>query len=117
MKYRFFSSGVILLLSLQDIRLVLLHSSYAAPLKLAIVNDVVGCGSQHGLDVIVAIAHDKSPSVAALAGGPHLLDLQALHHRDGKELRRLVGIVKDGTAAGSVESGIEEEQKWTSQLT
>jgi len=61
------SSGIILLLPLQDIRLVLLHSSYAAPLQLAVVNDVIGCGSKHGLDVVIAIAHDKSPSVAALA--------------------------------------------------
>lgn len=59
------------------------------------MHNVVGLRRQHGLDVVLTVAHYETISVATLGGRRHLLDLQALHRRDGELFGRLVGIIED----------------------
>ena len=87
-----------LLLALQVVRSVLLDAAEAASHELVLVDDMVGLGSKHRLDVVVAVAHDQAIAVTALGRGRHLLDLQALHDGDWEHLLGLVGVVEDDTA-------------------
>lgn len=59
------------------------------------MNDVVGLGGEHGLHIVLAIAHDEAVSVSSLSRWRHLLHLQALHHGHGEELGGLVGVIED----------------------
>lgn len=55
-----------ILLALQVVGCILLDSCKAATNQLVIVNDVVGLGGKHSLNVVLAIAHDKSEAVSSL---------------------------------------------------
>lgn len=57
---------------------------------------MVRLGGEHGLDIMLAVTHDKSISVSSLGRRSHLLNLEALHDGDWEELGGLVGVSKDG---------------------
>lgn len=83
------------LLSLQVVGCVLLDSGNATTNQLVIVNDMVGLGGKHSLDVVLTITHDKSESISSLGRRGHLLDLETLQDWYGEELAGFVGIVED----------------------
>ena len=58
---------------------------------------MVCLSSKHRLDIMLAIAHDKSISIPALSGRCHLLNLKTLHNRNRKQLAGLFGVVEDHT--------------------
>jgi hypothetical protein len=91
-----------ILLALEVVGGVLLDAREATSDELLIMNDVVCLRGEHGLYVVLTVAHDEAVSVSSLGRWRHLLYLQALHYRDGEELCSFVGIIEDGAAEVSI---------------
>jgi hypothetical protein len=83
------------LLALQVVGSVLLDPGKAASDELVVANNVVGLCGKHGLNVMLAIAHNEAISFSSLGRRGHLLDLEALQDGYGEELGGLVGIIED----------------------
>lgn len=73
----------------------MLDPGKAASNELVVANDVVGLRGKHGLNVMLAIAHNEAVSFSSLGRRGHLLDLEALQDGYGEELGGLVGIIED----------------------
>jgi hypothetical protein len=93
-------SGRYILLALQVVGCVLLDSGDATSDQLIIVNDVVSLSSKHSLDVVLAIAHDKTESVSSLGRRGHLLDLKTLQDWYREELGGFIRIIEDHAGKG-----------------
>jgi hypothetical protein len=84
-----------ILLALQVVGCILLDSGNAAANQLVVVDNVVGLGGKHSLDVMLAIAHNKSKTISSLGRWGHLLNLKTLQNRYGEELGGFLGVVED----------------------
>lgn len=84
-----------ILLALQIVGCILLDSGSAAANQLVIVDNVVGLGGKHSLDVMLAIAHNKSITISSLGRRGHLLNLKTLQDRYGEELGGFLGVIED----------------------
>lgn len=84
-----------ILLALQIVGCILLDSGSATANQLVIVDNVIGLGGKHSLDVMLTIAHNKSITISSLRRRGHLLNLKTLQDRYGEELGGFLGVIED----------------------